>query len=317
MRLHSVIRPLQAIRRDHPEFCPSLNKHNDFNSESVMVVRRLWYDSVRRAEADACSASSQLAANYDDPPVSVKNLSEWIGARLERYRFKTDRQGSLCRVEGNWVVRLAAEPSVLSPRERFVAAHELSHLMLLQRGVSRPVSEQEYWILEHACNRVARILLLPIQHGPSGALEPECIRSWFREMVLRWRLSGEDAARAICDRSANCVAVAFLEDNIAGTEVTWSYSRRRPSSWPVVGEYLNGEMSQFVGELVLSEGDAVCVRQTLDSELVGFKCLEPDSLTPKQTQLRLHEYSHRGDHPDASPVAFKLENAGQLELPLS
>ena len=281
-----------------------------------MVVRRLWYDLVREAEAAACSDTSRLVGDSSDPPVNVMELSRSIGARLERFRFTTSRQGSLCRIDGKWIIRLRAEPSSLSPRERFVAAHELSHLMLLQRGVSRPVSEQEYWLLEAACNRVASALLVPIQQGPSGMLEPDSTRSWFGDLIDRWRLPGKDAARVICQRTTNCISAAFLKDDSLGMSVTWSYSRRPSSNWPIAGEYLDEDLSEIISELVSSDKGTTSVRRTVEATLVGFRWLEPDSESPRQTRLDLHERGNGGDYADTAPVAFMLENSGQLALPL-
>lgn len=188
--------------------------------------------------------------------------------------------------------------------------------MLLQRGVSRPVSDQEYWLLEAACDRVASVLLVPIQQGPAGVAEPDNIEIWFSDLVERWQLPGEQAARVICQRTMNCVSAAILKSDLLGMSVTWSYSRRPSSRWPMAGEYLDEELSQIVSELVSRAKGSASIRRTLDATLVGFRWLEPDDESPRQTRLNLQESRNGGDHADAAPVAFMLENSGQLELPL-
>lgn len=188
--------------------------------------------------------------------------------------------------------------------------------MLLQRGVSRPVSDQEYWLLEAACDRVASVLLVPIQQGPAGVAEPDNIEFWFSDLVHRWQLPGERAARVICQRTTNCISAAILKIDLLGMSVTWSYSKRPSSRWPIAGKYLDGELSQIVSELVAGDKDGVKIRRTLDATLVGFRWLEPDGESPRQTRLNLHASRNGGDYADSAPVAFMLENSGQLELPL-
>ena len=177
-----------------------------------MVVRKFWRNSVIEAEFYARSELSLLPSVDVEPPVDLVDLSGMFGASMEYIRARSNRRGALCHTNGKWVVRLADDSWLSKSTERFIVAHELAHLLMLRHGVSRPASDQEYWILEEVCDRLATRLLVPIDRGPQGILHPSDIEAWFSELTERWELSKVDAARMICERSVNCLSTAVFED---------------------------------------------------------------------------------------------------------
>ena len=280
-----------------------------------MVVRWTWYDSIAKAEASTRTELDRLLSCETVYPTDLIDFGGRVGARTEHAHWNEKRRGILCYSEGQWVVRVQGDPAMLSPRERFTVAHELAHLMLIIQGAPDPISQHEYWILESVCDRIARLLLVPIRQGPSGILKMDEIRRWFRDLVGTWKLTGENSARLICERSTNCLSSAFLQGHDTDASVVWSFRRGRYLDWPKSGTCVEGDLLTL--KTILSQGQDSTARLAVsDGTLIGFNWTDKADASRSHSQLDLFDDAEGLNAPRRVLVAFGLSDFGsQPELP--
>lgn len=113
------------------------------------MIRSMFAAALRHGEPVAAAAAQKLASN------DVKEAAQSLNARLVRRPEAADGQGCLRRDGTGWVVEVKDDLDELSGQGRHVVAHELAHLLLLERGMPVPCTSEEYWTLEDACDRIA------------------------------------------------------------------------------------------------------------------------------------------------------------------
>ncbi len=125
------------------------------------------------------------------------------------------RSGALSKsVEGEWVVMVRGKRQVncLTAADRFTAAHELGHYLLIKHWNHSPSidNKRDYYDCESLCNQFASRLL--IDHGEiaSSAIESpqEClgrVRGWAKQYMV----SNEAAARVVVETHPSMVICAF------------------------------------------------------------------------------------------------------------
>ena len=279
-----------------------------------MVVRQSWRRSIARAEGDTYGKLNDLVASEVCPPVDVIGVSEEMGARVERARFDGSRRGSLARVDGEWVIRLRGDPTLLEPSDRFTIAHELAHLLLLEGGITRPVSTDEYWFLEAVCDRIAGSLLVPWESGPSGPLQPSQIKPWFGELVDRWQLSNEDAARTILQRASNCQTAAIVIGGSGTSYVAWSHDLMGSLDLRHRTYCEAGYLTELESKVDLDPDSWAEVR-IIGSIIVGFEWGRIVRNVSTHARPMVRDATPEDSALDRGLMVFELTEAGQLEFP--
>ena len=280
-----------------------------------MVIRSSWYESLTEAETRARSQLDQLS-NYLESPNDLLHFSTTIGATTEGLCSGEHRKGALHNVGGKWVIRINGDISMAGPTERFTMAHELAHLMLVQQEVSNPISEEEYWTLEEVCDRLARTLLVPQEYGPSGVLEEDEVARWFTHLTTYWKISNEVAAQVICERTINCLSVAFLMDGYDEVTVDWSYCRDRSLLWPRSGAPADERLSTLKEQVGVRQNEISSYRLS-DSTLIAFRSYLQLASHAMQMQLGIEMSCDYGSDTDGMVVAFALArqpHGGQLDF---
>lgn len=127
-----------------------------------MVVRGKWNDSLNRCEPLVLDRAGRLVESQDRPG-DVRDLARRLGARIASLSPDSSAEGLLRRNRQDdcWQVEIKGDISgQLDSEQQFSVAHELAHIMFKNARIGPgPSSEEEYWMLEEACDRVARRLL--------------------------------------------------------------------------------------------------------------------------------------------------------------
>lgn len=131
-----------------------------------MVIPRTFVDALKCSEHLATAAAHRLQPIGNGVPAGIREVARSLNARLVRMPAMSTGSGSLRRDGVGWIVAVKDDLDDLSLRGRQIVAHEVAHLLMIQQGMFGPCSEQEYWMLEEACDRVA-IKMLPTE-GSEG-----------------------------------------------------------------------------------------------------------------------------------------------------
>lgn len=128
----------------------------------LMVVRRIWLEHLAASEP-VVSARAERLVQSSERPGDIRDLARRLGATIVSLPEESPGTGFLAGQPGDWTIQAKGDVSgELDEQQQFTVAHELSHALFMSpnlRGCPGPCGEQEYWILESVCNRVARILL--------------------------------------------------------------------------------------------------------------------------------------------------------------
>lgn len=110
------------------------------------------------------------------------------------------------------IIKTATGQLIWNRRERFAAAHELGHLLLLQKWNYRPrrSDEREYFLCERMCNRFAGRLLI----NPRAVYEidydtPESCLNGVLELAKRYQVSLQAAAKELA-MTRSGIAVCYV-----------------------------------------------------------------------------------------------------------
>ena len=172
-----------------------------------MVTRRFWQSNVLDKELAALNRIDNLIPYERTEPIDLENLIRHLHLQVRKASLPKERTGSLTRHETQWTIHLPARSEKTFADTRFTIAHEVAHVLLSEAGLGTPVSEEEYWILESACDRIATCLLVPQPTQFSTHLLPEDVPSEFEELRDKWLLPSSIAARFMCDLSNNLLSV--------------------------------------------------------------------------------------------------------------
>lgn len=154
---------------------------------------------------------SELRLSQQGEPVDLHNLLHQLDLQVRQSHLPKGRTGSLARYASQWVIHLPLRSRGTAADTRFTIAHEVAHILLSEAGLGTPVSEEEYWILESACDRIATCLLGPKPNQFSKHLSPEDVPQKFEELRDRWLLPSLTAARFMCDSSNNILSVMSVK----------------------------------------------------------------------------------------------------------
>ena len=213
-------------------------------------------------------------------PVDLEGIARDLDADI---RAAEGRHSSLRREKGKWVVRVDGDHALSAPNGRFAIAHELAHILFTMAGMRSPISSEEYWLLEEACDRVARCLLVPMKDYSFDVLAATEARRRFNVMVDDWLLRNRDAAMVVAQHALNCKFAVVLHDVHGFGSPDWIVDNARP-----------GDRSSW------SEG--VGIRLDLLDELFN---LHEGMLDPARPGHRL-----------VSVIRRRRENPNQMRLPL-
>ena len=240
-----------------------------------MVVRRLWYRSLESSERDASVRVTELRSGDDSAPVDLVQIATCLGARICRRPPVGDRHGVLTRDENQWIVGVDEDPESMGPNGRFIVAHELAHILLIESGLPGPSSEREYWLLEEVCDRVGYSIIAPPPMYLNTGLESETVPEMFGELTDRWLLRSIDAAKLMRRSACNLIAAASLIANGGRAIVDWSFGSERYDSWPREGESVtDGPLAELVSQ-VCRTGKQVRSILSPDGLLVGLDHYQP------------------------------------------
>lgn len=190
-----------------------------------MAIRRFWQSIVADKEEAALRIVDGFRLSEESPPVNLNTLLQKLNLQIRKSTSSHQRRGSLTRSTTQWVIHIPAHSLRSQAETRFTIAHEVAHFLLSKIGISIPVSDEEYWILESACDRVASYLLAPNCRQYPKDISPTNIHNQFDELCNTWLLPSHIAAKAMCQSSSNIVSamsVTCIDDGhfSKGWEVT-------------------------------------------------------------------------------------------------
>ncbi len=113
-----------------------------------MVMRLEWLESVNNNEPAVMDRADYLLQTSEHPG-DVRALAQRLGATIVQLRDGTKTKGYLSGEDGDWTVMVKGDIiGDLNKDQRFTVAHELAHLLFLERRmVAGPCSKNEYWLL--------------------------------------------------------------------------------------------------------------------------------------------------------------------------
>lgn len=194
-----------------------------------MVLRRFWHESVIETEAMAVEWANDLSASGMTVPIDLEGLARNLDADIQMAKGYNN---SLRREKGKWIVRIDEDHSLSDPGGRFMVAHEFAHILFSMAGMSTPISSEEYWLLEEACDRVARHLLVPIGDSSFGVLAARDAGTRFETLVDQWLLRSRDAATIVAQHALNCKFAVIVDDTHSYDCPDWIVNRMRSSERP-------------------------------------------------------------------------------------
>jgi hypothetical protein len=110
--------------------------------------------------------------------------------------------------------------------ERFLIAHELGHLLLLQSGAGNPSGRAEYWKVERLCDAFARRLLVP-ERAATQIVEgakptpTDRLRATLA-MVESCRVPWSVAALRVADVNEDTVFFRLVQESAGGFKIVVS-----------------------------------------------------------------------------------------------
>ena len=253
-----------------------------------MVLRRFWHESIIDTEAVAVEWANELSSSDNTAPVDLERLARDLDADIRSARGINN---SLRRDNGKWVVRIDEDHTLSDPRGRFTVAHEFAHILFTMAGMSTPISSEEYWVLEEACDRVARHLLVPISDWSVGVLAARDAGTRFEALVDQWLLRNRDAATIVAQHALNC-KFAVIVDATHGYEYPDWIVNRMPSSDYVVRCENTGIFSGISDQLFEFREGVLDPRRP-GHRLVGIVC--PRREVASQTMLPRLADAERSD----------------------
>ena len=241
-----------------------------------MVVRSTWYRTLRGLQLAVGRTATELVSSLRCTPVDLAELSRSLGASVKVLPRTGVRSGGLSRDRDGWIIWTESELSRLDVEGRFTVAHELAHMLFMTRGLGIPIGEEEYWILESACDEVATELLVPSSQAPSDNLKAEDVPLWHNALIDKWHVAPWIAADRICRHVSNVRASAVVnsEDSSWG-RVEWSTGRETVMGWPSTTSTIDDVRFRSLHEFLVSARNADGLASVVDvpnGTLVGLHC---------------------------------------------
>ena len=205
-----------------------------------MAVRSAWYNTLCRIRLPTVRSAAELVSAMHSTPIDLTELGTLLGARIETLPDSSARSGGLSREGDDWVIWIDGTPSCLDPDDRFAVAHELAHLLFMGNGLGIPIGEEEYWMLESACDQVAIEMLIPLRQAPSDTLAADDIAYWHESLIDTWNVASWIVADRICKCVSNVYASAIVrfEESRWGY-VEWSVGQETVLDWPTAASTID------------------------------------------------------------------------------
>lgn len=223
-----------------------------------MPLRSAWRESLNRLEPSVELEAVKRADQFRELPVDLIRLSRDLNTTvILRESWTGSREhGALERTNSGYRVLVpAVRGGSLTGRQRFTIAHELAHVLFLERGLEPPVGPSEYWRLEESCNRIAGKLLVPRWMAPTVDVHPAETADWLTAFSVRAGVSLEAAAKEFVLSAPNALAtVGLAERNEGGVVVRWALNTRHEFPLPARGTHL--DRSTLFGSLFYEAGDS-------------------------------------------------------------
>ena len=240
-----------------------------------MVVRASWYARLMDTRLSVLRTATQLVSTTSRGPVDLTELGVNLGVRIKTYPKSSKRQGGLSRDDGGWIIWIADSIPCSDEDQRFILAHELAHLLFLHKGVRAPIGEEEYWILESACDRVAVELLVPAAVIPYDLGGIEDVAAWHLQLMAAWNVSSSTAVASICAHARNVLSAAIvtLVDSSRGV-VEWSTGQDVVLDWPLASDAIDDREFSSMHDFLKSMADAsqeLTLVEKSTGVLVGFE----------------------------------------------
>ena len=174
------------------------------------------------------SSANKLRAGSKDA-LNIEDLLNSFEIQI-RLVASESRSGALARSkDGGWFVIIRGKRSQLNwtVTDRFTAAHELAHFLLIKNwGYSPTISDKKnYYDCEELCNRFASRLLLDYKEVEAAAvLSPRICLGLVRDLATRYQVSNEVAARALIETHPNIAICAFAKTSLGWQKRLWGLS---------------------------------------------------------------------------------------------
>lgn len=241
-----------------------------------MVIRSAWYRTLRELRLAVGRTATELVSSLRCTPVDLAELSHRLGASVKVLPRTGVRSGGLSRDRDEWIIWTESELSLLDVEGRFTVAHELAHLLFITRGLGIPIGEEEYWILESACDEVATELLVPSSQAPSDNLKAEDVPLWHNGLIDKWHVAPRIAADKICRHASNVRASAVVSsEDLSWGRVEWSTGRETVMDWPSTTATIDDVRFRCLHEFLVCAGNADGSASVVDvpnGTLVGLLC---------------------------------------------
>jgi hypothetical protein len=162
-------------------------------------------------------------------PINIKKLLEGFGIHLLLEPAER-RSGALSQsVDRKWFVVVRGKRSMnsLTAIDRFTAAHELGHFLLITHWNYSPSikNKRDYYECEELCNQFASRLLIDRDAVESLVIQSprECL-GVIRDLAKRYLVSNEAVARAIVETHSKVSVCAFMNSPNGGWTRSWGVS---------------------------------------------------------------------------------------------
>jgi IrrE N-terminal-like domain len=167
-----------------------------------------------------CEYATNLAAN-SSCPIALRPICRQMGVHGIRRERLSEAKSILVDASSKPVIILRTEHGRVgntvpfTPRERFLIAHELGHLVLRKLGAKNPSGQSQYWKVERLCDAFSRRLLMPDRTLSSLVKEehpnPVDRLHQTQELLRRCRVPWSIAAMRVADVSTDTTFLRVIQ----------------------------------------------------------------------------------------------------------